>query len=108
MSAPHEPTDETWQLSISTPIGRQDVTLRLREYDGELSGEAEGRHETVPLLELRRDGHRLTWTQRITRPMRLNLRFDVTVEGDRMTGTSKAGMLPASTVTGTRIKPTPA
>jgi hypothetical protein len=34
--------------------------------------------------------------------MRLNLDFDVLVDGDRLTGHSKAGRLPRSAVTGTR------
>jgi hypothetical protein len=34
--------------------------------------------------------------------MRLNLAFAVTVDGDTLTGTSKAGRLPASKVTGRR------
>ena len=47
-------------------------------------------------------GDRLTWTQAVTTPMKLTLKFDVTIEGDTMTGTSKAGIFPASKVTGTR------
>jgi hypothetical protein len=34
--------------------------------------------------------------------MRLNLAFTVTLAGDTLTGTSKAGRLPASKVTGQR------
>ena len=34
--------------------------------------------------------------------MRPNLKFDVTIDGDTLTGTSKAGPLPTSKVTGTR------
>jgi hypothetical protein len=34
--------------------------------------------------------------------MRLNLEFDVVVDGDRLTGHSKAGRLPRSAVTGER------
>jgi hypothetical protein len=34
--------------------------------------------------------------------MRLNLDFDVVVDGDRLTGLSKAGRLPRSAVTGVR------
>ncbi len=34
--------------------------------------------------------------------MRPNLTFDVTIDGDTLTGTSKAGMLPTSKVTETR------
>jgi len=31
--------------------------------------------EEVPLTDLVLDGHRLTWAQSITKPMRLNLSF---------------------------------
>jgi hypothetical protein len=34
--------------------------------------------------------------------MRLNLDFDVVVDGDRMSGHSRAGRLPRSAVTGVR------
>lgn len=48
------------------------------------------------------DGDRLTWKQAITKPMRLNLAFAVRIDGDTLTGTSRAGRLPASKVTGER------
>ncbi len=35
-------------------------------------------------------------------PVRPNLKFDVTIDGDTLTETAKAGMLPASKVAGTR------
>ena len=50
-----------------------------------------------------RDGNRLTWSQTVTKPMRLSLAFAVTVDGDRMIGSAKAGALPASTVSGERF-----
>lgn len=40
--------------------------------------------------------------------MRLNLAFDVTVAGDTLAGTSRAGRLPASEVTGLRRTAAPA
>jgi len=95
----------TWNLSIATPIGRQDVVLELSERDGALHGTARGRAETVPLVDLVQNGNRLTWRQAITRPLRLNLAFDVTVDADTLTGVSKAGRLPSSPVTGTRVGP---
>ena len=51
------------------------------------------------------DGDRLTWKQAVTKPVRLNLAFAVTVTGDTLTGTSQAGRLPASQVTGERRLP---
>jgi hypothetical protein len=92
----------TWNLTIKTPIGRQEVVLELVEVDGALHGTAIGAQETVPLVDPVLTGDQLTWRQSITKPMRLDLAFDLTVAGDSMTGTSRAGRLPRSKVTATR------
>ncbi|MCZ7456188.1 hypothetical protein [Streptomyces sp. WMMC940] len=92
-----------WNLSISTPIGKIKAVVELRrQKDGTLTGVAHGTGEEVPLSDIALDGGRLTWKQAITKPMRLNLAFDVTVDGDTLNGTAKAGRLPASMVTGER------
>ncbi|MFE1289105.1 hypothetical protein [Streptomyces sp. NPDC058751] len=92
----------TWDLSISTPIGRIEATVEFRREDGDLVGTARGAGEEVSLSDVVLDGHRLTWKQAVTRPVRLNLVFAVTVDGDTLAGTSRAGRLPASKVTGER------
>lgn len=92
----------TWDLSIATPIGKMEVVVELRRSEGVLAGTAHGAGEEVPLNDVVLDGDRLTWTQAITKPMRLNLAFDLTVDGDALRGVSRAGRLPASKVTGRR------
>lgn len=96
----------TWDLSVRTPIGSIGARVTIADVGGVLSGEAVGRSETVALQDVRvvRDGagERVTWRQSITRPMRLDLQFDVVVTGDVLAGTSRAGRLPASSVTGRR------
>ncbi|KOG65867.1 hypothetical protein ADK76_04785 [Streptomyces griseoflavus] len=92
----------TWDLSVATPIGKIKAVAEFRREDGVLVGTAHGTGEKIPLSEVVLDGDRLTWKQSITKPMRLNLAFAVTVDGDTLTGTSKAGRLPASKVTGER------
>ncbi|MFD4632349.1 hypothetical protein ACFVYR_30630 [Streptomyces sp. NPDC058284] len=92
----------TWNLSIPTPIGKIKAVVELREQDGILTGTAHGAGEDVPLSDITLDGDRLTWKQAITKPMRLNLAFDVAVDGDTLQGTSKAGRLPSTKVTGER------
>ncbi|WP_328476050.1 hypothetical protein OHA21_20910 [Actinoplanes sp. NBC_00393] len=109
MTGPIAEVAGTWALILATPIGRLPVTLVLHHEQGTLSGTATGREETVPLRNITADPEsgsgsavRLTWQQAITRPMRLNLDFDVLVTADSMTGFSRAGRLPRTTVTGTR------
>lgn len=91
-----------WDLSLATPIGNMTAVIELREEAGALRGTAFGSGEEIPLREIAVDGSRLTWKQSITKPIRLNLTFDVSVDGDTMTGTSKAGLLPSSKVSGQR------
>jgi hypothetical protein len=97
----------SWDVQISTVIGRMPVRIDVSEDDGVLVGIAHGKEESVPLHHITSTptaagGQRVTWSQQIRRPMRLNLDFDVTVEGDRMSGVSRAGRLPQSTVHGVR------
>ncbi|MFD4721927.1 hypothetical protein ACIOWI_33615 [Streptomyces sp. NPDC087659] len=91
-----------WDLSLSTPIGKIKAVAEFRRENGDLTGTAHGAGEDVPLGDVVLDGDRLTWNQAVTKPMRLNLAFTVKIDGDTLTGTSKAGRLPASKVTGER------
>ncbi|GHI84990.1 hypothetical protein [Streptomyces xanthophaeus] len=91
-----------WDLSVSTPIGTVEAVVELSGEAGALVGSARGAGEDVPLSDITLDGDRLTWRQVVTKPLRLNLAFAVTVDGDTLTGKSKAGRLPASKVTGRR------
>ncbi|WP_432250731.1 hypothetical protein ACRAR1_29280 [Streptomyces sanyensis] len=100
------PVEGTWNLSVSTPIGKIKAMVTLRKQDdGTLTGVAHGTGEEVPLSDISLDGGRLTWKQAVTKPLRLDLAFDVTLDGDTLEGTSKAGRLPASKVIGERRAP---
>jgi hypothetical protein len=91
-----------WDVTIKTPIGSLQILYTFTEDGGTLAGSATGRGETVLLRDITVAGQRITWKQSVTKPMRLNLDFDVVLDGDRLTGHSKAGRLPRSTVTGVR------
>ncbi|WP_043664618.1 hypothetical protein [Streptomyces xylophagus] len=91
-----------WDLTIATPIGRIKPVVELSREGDEFIGVARGAGEEVPLRDVVVDGDRITWKQSVTKPLRLNLTFAVTVDGDALIGTSKAGRLPASKVTGRR------
>lgn len=96
-----------WALRMSTPIGSIQAEMTFTQHDDGLTGQATGKGETVQLHDIRttphQDGEQVTWTQTITKPLRLNLAFDVVVAGDELHGYSRAGRLPRSTVTGRRI-----
>lgn len=91
-----------WDVTLDTPIGKMAVTFDITESDGVIEGRASSDAETVVFFDTVADGNRLTWSQAVTTPMKLTLKFDVTVDGDTMTGTSKAGIFPSSKVHGSR------
>ena len=90
-----------WDVTIKTPIGSLAVVYAFAD-DGDITGTATARDETVPLRDIVVAGQRVTWRQSVTKPMRLNLEFEVVVDGDHLSGHSKAGRLPRSAVTGVR------
>ncbi|HET7740877.1 MAG TPA: hypothetical protein VFL67_09540 [Mycobacterium sp.] len=92
----------TWDVTIKTPIGSLAVVYLFTESAGALCGSATLKDDTVRLQDLALTGSRATWRQSVTKPMRLNLDFDVVVDGDRLAGHSRAGRLPRSAVSGTR------
>ncbi len=71
----------TWNMRISTPVGTQSAVLELTENDGVVAGVAKNGAETLPLINPVLHSNRLTWQLSITKPIRLNLTFDVTIKG---------------------------
>lgn len=91
-----------WDVTIKTPVGTLAVLYTFTDVEGALAGTATGKDEKVPLKNIVVDGQRITWRQSVRKPMRLNLDFDVTVDGDQLAGHSRAGRLPRSPVSGKR------
>jgi hypothetical protein len=92
----------SWDATLKTPIGVMNAVFLITENEGVITGTATSDAESVDMLDAAADGDRLTWTQHVTTPMKLTLKFDVTVEGDTMTGSYKAGVFPSSSVHATR------
>lgn len=95
-----------WDVTIKTPIGTLPVLYAFTRSSDGLAGTATYKDETVALQQVTSEtvdgGTRLTWRQSVTKPMRLNLNFDVVVHGEALSGHSRAGRLPRSAVSGSR------
>ncbi|GIO44341.1 DJ-1/PfpI family protein [Paenibacillus apis] len=92
-----------WDTTISTPIGTLSVLLNFTIKDGQITGTAKQGEDHVTLDNLVIEGNQLKWAMKVLKPMRLNLKFIVSVDGYNMIGEAKAGMLPASKLVGHRI-----
>lgn len=95
--------DGNWDTTIATPVGKLEVKLYIKTISDVIQGTATQGNETIPFMNPVLCDNKLTWSLSITKPMRLNLKFEVAVDGDQMNGIAKAGLLPASKLTGKRI-----
>lgn len=95
--------DGEWNTEVATPIGKLKIRLSITSSEGRIRGQATQGDEIVEFLNPALRDNKLIWSLRIRKPMRLHLKFEVDVDGDRITGTVKAGLLPASALTGMRV-----
>ncbi len=92
----------SWDVTVTTPIGKIETVFEITESAGVVTGIARSNKEAVDFIDPIISGDSMTWTQKVTKPMRLNLAFNISIDGDTFKGTARAGRLPASEVTGKR------
>jgi len=92
-----------WETILSTPIGELSVLVDLAYKDGKIVGNARQGGEITALINPILRGNLLMWSMKVTKPMRLTLKFNVFIEGNDMYGEAKAGILPASKLVGHRV-----
>jgi len=91
-----------WKISITTPMGPQEMTARFEEAGDTLTGSIDSPIGSEPVNGTV-SGSALHWTMKVIKPMPLDLTFDVTVDGDALSGTVKLGMFGNGALSGTRI-----
>lgn len=92
-----------WKITLTTPLGPQEATARLLEQDGVLTGVVDSPMGSEDINGTVK-GDRLHWVTRVTKPMALDLTFDIIVEGDALTGTVGLGMFGSGALTGERLR----
>ncbi|MFD0677010.1 MULTISPECIES: DJ-1/PfpI family protein [unclassified Paenibacillus] len=99
--------DGIWKVEISTAIGKIHVTYDLKVRDNKLHGTAttvDDETDVSILEDTEIIGNRLKWKQQVKKPMKLNLNFDVTINGNTLEGKAKTGMI-SSKLSGKRVSP---
>lgn len=93
--------DGEWQVTMSTPMGPQEMTAHFRSDGGTVSGELvsqQGSQGFTGTLE----GNRIRFDLAVEKPMKLTLKYDITIEGDELTGKAKMGMFGSAKLKGIR------
>ncbi|MGH7023614.1 MAG: hypothetical protein ACREEB_08500 [Caulobacteraceae bacterium] len=93
--------DGAWKTTINSPMGVQEGDLDITSSGDSFTGTMKGRMGEQPISG-KVDGDTLTWSAQITSPFPMTLEFTVTVSGDAMSGSVKAGAFGSSPLTGVR------
>ncbi|HEY8253248.1 MAG TPA: hypothetical protein VIG39_01335 [Rhizomicrobium sp.] len=83
--------DGKWEVTINSPMGAQKATLDLKADGNALTGSQTAMAGTQPVTNGKIDGNNVSWSASITSPMPMTLEFTGTVDGDKLSGSVKAG-----------------
>jgi len=85
-----------------TPMGDQNSVLTLNVEGDTVTGSNVGAQGSMELEDGKADGDSASWTMNMTVPMPMKLEASVSVDGDALTGSVKAGAFGEMAMTGTR------
>jgi hypothetical protein len=95
--------DGKWEIVINSPMGAQKATLDLKAEGAALTGTQSAAQGSGPLENGKVEGNALSWSAKITSPMPMTLEFSGNVEGDKLTGSVKAGAFGSFPFNGSRL-----
>ena len=90
-----------WNITIKTPMGDKSGVLDLKIEGTMLTGSLSDAEHYAAISDGKVEGNKLSWSAKITKPMRMSFKFTATVEADRISGAAKH-LLGKATFTGTR------
>jgi hypothetical protein len=94
--------DGNWKITITTPMGPQELTANIATSGDTFTGKTQGPMGAQDISGAV-VGDSLKWSSNITQPMPMTLDFDVKVDGDKMNGNVKLGAFGNAALTGQRI-----
>jgi aerobic carbon-monoxide dehydrogenase large subunit len=102
-STTEESIDGDWKMVLSTPMGPQEMTGHFESDGPALSGylsSPEGQMSFTGSIE----GNRLKFDLKVVKPMKITLKYDIEVDGDRLVGKVKMGIFGTAKLKGERTK----
>jgi hypothetical protein len=94
--------DGKWEIVINSPLGAQKANLDIATNGSVLTGTQRAAQGSGPLENGKVDGNNVSWSAKISSPMPLTLDFTGTVDGDKLSGSVKAGSFGSFPFTGNR------
>lgn len=95
--------DGQWNMVMKPPMGPEQQMVATFHVDGSvLTGKLdapEGAQEFTGTA----DANRLKWEMKITQPISMTLKYDITIDGNALAGKCKLGIMGSAKVAGTRV-----
>jgi hypothetical protein len=92
----------SWKLTLSTPVGPQEIQLRILTLGEGFTGRIEGPMGNNDVTG-KVSGNALSWVMDVRKPIPVKVTFNVTVDGDVLSGFAKAGLFGKASLTGERL-----
>ena len=92
--------DGDWDCITKSPLGEQKSVFTVRSNGDTFTGQQAGAMGSLDVVDGKVDGNKLAWSANITSPMPMTLDFTGNVEGDKITGSVKAGAFGSFPFTG--------
>ena len=94
--------DGMWKMVLATPVGPQEFTGRFATEGESLRGTLYSQMDAQE-FEGKIAGNTLRWDLKVTKPMSLTLKYDVQIDGDKLTGKVKMGFFGTAKLKGERM-----
>lgn len=92
----------TWNVTVATPFGDQDLVIDLKVDGDEVSGTAKHPSGTFPFDGGTYHDDVVKFEVSLEAPVKADLKVTVKADGDTLSGKAKAGLMPSFTLSGTR------
>ena len=94
--------DGTYEIIVQSPMGERKTTLVVKGDGDRFNGTNSGAMGTSD-VEGQIEGNTLTWKQKMTTPIPITLEMKASVEGDKVEGSVRAGMMGTFPLRGVRV-----
>ena len=84
--------DGSWKITVNSPMGKQEGTYDLKAEGSTLTGTQSGQGYSQPIKDGKVDGNNVSWSNSITTPFPMTLKFTGAVSGISIRGKVKAGI----------------
>ena len=92
----------TWNVTVATPFGDQDLEIDLKVDGEKVSGTAKHPSGTFPFEGGRYRDDKVVFEVSLEVPVKADLKVTLQADGDTISGKAKAGLMPSFKVSGTR------